>query len=77
MLNLEPTKEGMAKEYNWLDQKYVTLPDVMGKSLEEAKKILNGFKLEYSGEGETVTYQSPKAGYYIKEGGVVKLLLSS
>lgn len=77
VLNLEPTKEGMAKEYNWLDQKYVTLPDVMGKSLEEAKKILNGFKLEYSGEGETVTYQSPKAGYYIKEGGVVKLLLSS
>ncbi|MCI8575460.1 MAG: stage V sporulation protein D [Bacilli bacterium] len=77
VLGLPPTTEGMAKEYNWLDQKYVTLPDVVGKSLTEAKKILNGFKLEYSGEGETVTYQSPKAGYYIKEGGVVKIMLSS
>jgi stage V sporulation protein D (sporulation-specific penicillin-binding protein) len=76
VLNLSPTTEGLAKEYNWLDQKYITLPDVVGKSLDEAKKILNGFKLEYSGEGDTITYQSPSAGYYIKEGGVVKLLLS-
>lgn len=75
VLSLSPTKEGMEKEYNWLDQKYVTLPEVTGKSLEEAKKILNGFKLEYSGEGDTVVYQSPSAGFYIKEGGVVKLFL--
>ncbi len=75
VLSLSPTKDGMEKEYNWLDQKYVTLSDVTGKSLEEAKKILNGFKLEYSGEGDTVVYQSPSAGFYIKEGGVVKLFL--
>lgn len=76
VLNLAPTKEGMPKEYNWLDMKYVTLPDVIGKSKEEAQKILNGFQLEYSGDGQTVTYQSPGAGYYVKEGGVVKLLFN-
>lgn len=76
VLHLEPTTEGMEKEYNWLDQKYVTLPDVVGKTKEEAKEILTGFQLEYSGSGDTVTYQSPSAGYYIKEGGVVKLLLN-
>ena len=46
-----------------------------GMSLEEAKKILKGFNLEFSGEGNTVLYQSPNAGYYIKEGGTVKLML--
>jgi len=76
VLGLEPTTEGMEKEYNWLDTKYVTLPNVVGMSLEEAKKTLTGFKIEYSGEGETVTYQSPSGGYYMKEGGVVKLLLN-
>lgn len=75
VLEIEPSTEGMAKEYNWLDTKYVTLPDVTGMSLEEAKKALNGFQIEYSGEGDTVIYQSPTAGYYTKEGGTVKLML--
>ena len=77
IFDFQPTKEGMEKEYNWMDTKYVTLPDVVGMSLEDAKKELKGFKIEYSGEGDTVHYQSPSGGYYIKEGGVVKLLLNS
>ena len=75
VLGIEPSSEGMEKEYNWMDTKYITLPDVTGMSLEEAKKILKGFNLEFSGEGNTVLYQSPNAGYYIKEGGTVKLML--
>ena len=43
--------------------------------LEEAKKALKGFQIEYSGNGEKITYQSPNGGYYIKEGGTVKLML--
>lgn len=75
VLDMKPSTEGMEKEYNWMDTKYVILPNVEGMNLEDAKKTLKGFTIEYSGEGETVLYQSPKAGYYIKEGGVVKLLL--
>ena len=77
IFDFQPTTEGMEKEYNWMDTKYVTLPDVVGMSLEDAKKELKGFQIEYSGEGDTVSYQSPKGGYYMKEGGVVKLLLNS
>ncbi|MCI8394128.1 MAG: stage V sporulation protein D [Bacilli bacterium] len=76
IFDFKPTKDGMEREYNWLDTKYVILPDVVGLDLKEAQKVLNGFHIEYSGEGETVTYQSPKSGYYIKEGGTVKLLLN-
>jgi len=75
VLGLEPTNEGMEREYTWMDQKYVVLPDVRGKSVEEAKKILKGFKIEYSGTGETILYQSPSANSHIKEGGNVKLML--
>ena len=43
--------------------------------MEEAKKTLKGFSIEYSGEGENIVYQSPSANTYIKEGGTVKLML--
>jgi len=75
VLDIEPTKEGMEREYSWMDTKYVQLPDVKAMSIEEAKKTLKGFKVEYSGSGETVIYQSPDANSYIKEGGSVKLML--
>ena len=75
VLDIEPSSEGMEKEYNWLDTKYVKLPEVTGLTVEEAKKGLKGFSVEYSGEGDTIIYQSPSANTYIKEGGTVKLML--
>lgn len=74
-LGIKSSTEGMAKEYNWMDVKYHQIPDVTGKSLDEAKGILTGYSLEYSGTGETVLYQTPEANSYVKEGGTVKLLL--
>ena len=75
VLDIESSTEGMAKEYNWMDTKYIQIPDVTGLSLDEAKSALKGFSLEYSGEGTTVIYQSPEGNSYVKEGGVVKLML--
>lgn len=76
IFGFDKTTEGMPKEYTWLDTKYVILPDVVGQTLEEARKTLKGYKIEYSGSGNTVAYQSPSGGYYIEEGGTVHLLLS-
>ena len=77
ILNIEKSEDGMTKEYTWLDTKYSLLPNVVGKTLKEAQKELKLFKIEYSGEGDKVVHQSPEAGYYIKENGVVKLLLGN
>ncbi len=74
-LDIKSSTEGMAKEYNWMDVKYHQIPDVTGKSLDEAKEILRGYSLEYSGTGETVLYQTPEANSYVKEDGTIKLLL--
>ena len=75
ILEIEPSKEGMAKEYTWLDKKYSILPNVVGMSKEEATKTLKSFKIEYSGNGDTVIYMSPKEGYYVAEGETIMLML--
>lgn len=76
ILDIKPDTEGIPKEYTWLDTKYVIIPDVTGSSLEEATAALKGFNIEYSGNGNTVVYQSPTGGSYVKEGGTVVLMLS-
>ncbi len=75
ILGIKPDKNGMPKEYNYLDTKYVTLPDVVGKSIKEANTLLKGFKVEYAGTGENIVYESPNPGIFVKEGSTVKLLL--
>ena len=76
LYNIEETTETMPREYYWYETKYITLPDVRGKSLKEAKQLLNGFKLEYSGSGETVIMTNPESGKRVKEGSIVKLMLN-
>ncbi len=71
------TKEGMPREYTWLDTKYTKLPNVVGMTLEEAKKELKGYTIHTSGEGEKVIYQSPEGEYYVPEGSIISLMLSN
>ena len=75
ILDIEPDLDGLPRSYLWYETEYVKLEDVIGKSLEDAKKILKEFKIEYSGEGETVLHMSPEPNYYVKKGGTVKILL--
>lgn len=75
VLDIASSSEGMEKEYRWLDTKYVKVPSVLGQTKEDATKTLKGFKLEYSGVGDNIIYQSPSEGTFIKEGGTVKLML--
>lgn len=76
ILDIKQSNEGIAKEYTWLDQKYVQVPDVVGKTVDEAKSLLKGFSIEYSGNGNKVIYTSPKSGTYTKEFGTIVLMLN-
>ncbi len=75
ILGIEPSKEGMPREYTWLDLKYVIVPNVIGMTKEEATKTLKDFKIEYSGTGDKVIYQTPASNYYAASGTTIKLLL--
>ena len=75
ILKINPSLEAMPKVYNWYDKKYIIVLDVIGKDLKEAKKLLKNFKIEYSGNGNKVVYQSPKANYYVEEKTSIMLML--
>ena len=76
ILDIKSDSEGIPKEYTWLDQKYIVVPDVVGMNIDDAKRALKGFNIEYSGEGENVIYESPKGGMYAKENGTIVLMLN-
>lgn len=75
MNNVPKSKDTIPKTYNWLDTKYSILPNVIGKTIKEANNILKNYKIEYSGEGNKVIYQSPEPEYYVSDGSTVKLML--
>ena len=75
MNNVPKSKDTIPKTYNWLDTKYSILPNVIGKTIKEANTILKDYKIEYSGEGNKVIYQSPEPEYYVSDGSTVKLML--
>lgn len=76
ILGIDADPSGIPKEYTWLDTKYVVVPDVVGMTLDEAKKTLKGFKIEYSGSGEEVVYQAPASGMYQRDGGTIVVMLN-
>ncbi len=53
----------------------VTMPDIMGMSINDAKKALKelGLEMEVIGEGETVTDQLPKNRIKINSGTKVTI----
>lgn len=66
--------------FNYMDSEFsedynavardILIPEIRGKSIEEAKKILKDVNLEYNieGSGESVTKTQPYPGYTVKEG---------
>lgn len=75
ILNIEKPEGSTEKKYNYLDRKYATVPNVVGMERTEAIKELKQFKVEYSGTGDKVLYQSPSAEERIYEGETIRLLL--
>ena len=75
-LEIDKREGGDELEYNYNDKKYYEVPNVVGMSVKDAVKELKNFKVEYTGTGEKITYQSPKAGSRILEGETVRLLLN-
>lgn len=74
ILNIKKPSGASEKNYNYLDRKYVTVPNVINMELSDAIKNLKQFKVEYTGNGKVI-YQSPTSGTRIYEGETIKLML--
>lgn len=75
ILDIEAPEGASEKNYNFNDKRYINVPDVTNMEKNEAAKELKQFKVEYSGTGNKVIYQSPSANSRILEGETVRLLL--
>ncbi|MBR6690598.1 MAG: stage V sporulation protein D [Bacilli bacterium] len=76
ILDIEERNDEIEREYLWTDKQYAEVPNVVGMNVKDAVKELKKFKVEYSGSGNIVTYQSPSAGEKVYEGETIRLLLS-
>ena len=76
ILNIEKQKDEIPKEFNYIDKVYVKVPNVVGMNKNDATNNLKNFKIEYSGDGDKVIYQSPKEDTQVLEGETIKLMLN-
>ncbi|MBQ9181270.1 MAG: stage V sporulation protein D [Bacilli bacterium] len=76
ILDIKKPVGASEKNYNYNELKYVDVPNVVGMNVNDAMSLLKQFKVEYSGTGEYVEYQSPSGGERIYEGQTIKLLLN-
>ena len=74
-LEIEKRSDGLSKEYRYFDTKYVTVPDVIGNSIKEARDKLKDFTIEYSGSGESIISTSPEGGSSVPINSTIRLML--
>lgn len=72
-LNIPKSDGGKPKKYQWPNPKTITVPDVTGKTVEEAKQELEGFNVIVKGNGETVLHQSPEPKTVLDEGKTIRI----
>ena len=75
ILDIKKSSDALPKEYTWLDEKYIIVPDVIGLNVKDAKKQLKSFNVKYIGNGDTVINQTPHGNTMTKENGYVVLYL--
>ena len=74
-LNIKKRTITTEKKYQFWEKKYVTVPDVTNKKLSDVKGSLYGYDVNYTGSGDYIIFQSPKAGERVLEGSKIRILL--
>ena len=74
-LKIEKQDGGIIKEKEWTDINYIEVPNLIGLTIKEAKNISYPVELDYSGNGEKIIEQSPKAGEKIDINSKIRILL--
>lgn len=75
-LDIKVRENDLKKEYMYTDKKYLKVPNVIGKTKKEVIKILKDFKVEFTGTGSKVEYQSPLFNESILEGETIRVYMA-
>ena len=74
-LDIKKQDGELEKELEWNDKEYITVPNVIGMSLDMAKNALSNFDVQVEGDGDKVAYQSIDEGEKIEIGSRIRILL--
>ncbi len=74
-LNIPRQSGGIEPIHNWNDPVYYLVPNVVGLTKREAEKKLLYYNVQYTGKGNYVLSQSPKANTSLEMGNSVRILL--
>ena len=74
-LNIKKQAGEIQKVYEWNDEVYVSTPNVVGLSLEDAKKKLIEFQIVIDGKGTKVLEQSPSGGEMLPKNSTIRIYL--
>ena len=74
-LKIKKQDNGLEKDLEWNDKVTYIVPNVVGKSIQEAKKELGNFEVVVEGSGEIVFEQAPAAFQKVEDGSKVRLFL--
>ncbi|GAA0135892.1 stage V sporulation protein D [Paenibacillus sp. YSY-4.3] len=75
-MEVPPRKDQMGKKYKYGETKIVTVPDLIGHSVQEIYEDLNmNFSLAKSGVGNIVINQAPKPGTRVESGSTIRIYM--
>ena len=66
----------MEKDLEWNDKLTYEVPNVVGLSVSDAKKLLFNFDVKIIGTGDIIYEQSPKAGEVIEDGSRIRIFIN-
>lgn len=73
-LGVEPRKDQIEKvRKDWQDPVMIEVPNMVGLKKKDIREIFVNFKIDASGEGDTVVKQTPQGGIKLKEGSTIRL----
>ena len=76
LYKIPKSNDGILKKYKWNDTIYITIPNLIGKTKSEVKKIITNLNIEFVGKGDKVISTTPEEGYRVKENSTIKILLN-
>ena len=75
-LNISKSDKPKEKNYQFWEKKYINVPNVVNKKLDDVKNELEKFEVQYTGSGEYIIFQSPSSNERVLEGSRIRILLS-
>ncbi|WP_213506127.1 stage V sporulation protein D [Paenibacillus faecis] len=77
-MQIPPRQQQIAKKYKYGETPVVTVPDLMGRTVQEIYEDLNmNFNLAKSGAGNVVINQAPKPGTRVDKGSTIRIYMGT